>query len=109
MNENVITALASVLGMFITGGFGYLVARNNNKKDLSINDRQLLSEDERQFRQELKTELANNRKEIEGLRLEVENLRALNLNLELENKQLQIKVDELRQALQGRWDKSDRA
>lgn len=91
----VIVAIVSALG-------GVLVARNTNKKDLTINDRQLLSEDEKAFRHELKEmiesykkELQNNRDEIKALREEVATLLDANLNLTLENKALQVKVEDL--------------
>lgn len=85
---------------------GIWIAKNTNKKDLTINDRQQLSEDEKAFRQELKEmiesykkELQNNREEIKALREEVATLLEANLNLTLENKTLQVKVDELQQIL----------
>lgn len=95
----VIVAIVSTLG-------GFIVAKSNNEKDLTMNDRQLLSEDEKAFRKELKevidsykVELQQNREEIKKLREEVATLHAINLELTLENKTLQTKVDELRAEL----------
>lgn len=53
MNDTILTGIISLSGMFITGLFGFLVAKHNNKKDLAINDRQQLSKDEHQFRSEI--------------------------------------------------------
>lgn len=107
MRDSLMSAIASVLGMFVTGMFGYMTAKSQNKKDMTISDRQLLSEDERQFRAELIAELARNREEINSLREEVERLRRQNINLEFENKQLQLKIDELRMELQRRYHDED--
>jgi phage shock protein A len=103
MKDSLINAISNVLGMLITGGFGYFIAKGQNRKDLTINDRQLLSEDEKQFRAELVAELQRNREEIMALRAEVDTLRRQNINLEIENKQLQFKIDELRAELQRRY------
>lgn len=103
LEENVITSLISLAGMLITGFFGFLVAKGKARREFMISDRQLLSEDEKKFRQELMEELLRNRNEINSLRKEVETLRKMNLNLEHENKQLQAKIDELRVELK-RWE-----
>ncbi|GAA0376573.1 hypothetical protein [Bacillus horti] len=105
--ENIVTSLVSLAGMFITGLFGYLVAKGKARKEFIISDRKLLSVDEKQFRAALMEELHRNRKEITSLRKEVENLRRMNINLELENKQLQAKIDGLRVELK-RWEANDK-
>lgn len=105
MYEDNLTAIIGLIGMIITGLFGYLTAKHKVKKDITINDRKLLSEDEKQFRKELREELLRNREEINHLRKEVETLRRMNINLEMENKQLQAKIDELRAELK-RWELS---
>lgn len=84
-----------------------LVTRIQTKKDVQVNDRSQLSEDEKAFRQELretideyKEELKEARKEITELRKEVGELHNINLKLTLENKQLNIKVDDLKSEIQ---------
>lgn len=86
----------------------FLVTKLNANKDLKISDRTLLSEDEKNFRQELratideyKVELKEARKEITELRKEVGDLHQINLKLTLENKQLNIKVDDLKSEVQN--------
>lgn len=88
MKDTIISAVASVLGMFVTGYFGFLAARNSSKKDVTINDRQLLSEDERLFRTELKDMMFKYQEQVMGLTNQIEKLTKANLNL-------QVKVGEL--------------
>lgn len=85
----------------------FLATKSTNKKDIEVTERQQLSEDEKQFRAELKEtidsyrqELEFSRKEIKALREEVASLHQVNLELTLENRQLVIKVDSLRAELQ---------
>lgn len=96
--DAVLTALIAI-GSSVTT---YLVAKMGTKKDIVINQRTSLSEDEEKFRKELRTtidsyknELKEARLEITELRKEVAGLHKINLKLTLENKQLQIKVQEL--------------
>lgn len=98
-------AIPAVVGV-ISSLTAYFVARNNNSKDMTINDRQQLSEDEKNFRTELmntinsyKTDLFEARKEIKELRTEVASLHKLNIALTVENRELQMKVDDLRDEL----------
>lgn len=98
----VVVAIISSLTTFI-------VSRNKNKKDLDIKSRELLSEDEKQFRADLKaiigsykqelqdtrSELRASREEIKELREEIAKLHQINLNLTLENQKLVAKVQEL--------------
>lgn len=100
MKDSVISAIASVLGMFITGGFGYLAAKNTSKKDLTINDRQLLSEDERQFRTELKEMMLKYQEQVRELTAEVERLTRANLALEAQVQQLTARNESLEKQVQ---------
>ncbi|MCY8197720.1 hypothetical protein MOC90_06055 [Bacillus spizizenii] len=95
MKDSFISAIASVLGMFVTGGFGYLVARNSSKKDLTINDRQLLSEDEKQFRTELKEMMLAYQDQVKELTSEVDRLTKSNLSLETQVQQLTTRNEAL--------------
>lgn len=94
------TAIVTAIGTFI-------VAKNNSNKDVTMNDRKALSEDEKAFRQELKdiinsykSDLEEAREEIRILSDEVAQLHKINLELTLQNKRLQDKVDELKTELQ---------
>lgn len=87
----------------------FIVAKSKNK----ITYRQLLSEDEKQFRADLKAiigsykqelrdtreELKESREEIKELREEIIKLHQINLNLTMENQKLVGKVDELSKLL----------
>lgn len=95
MKDSLISAVASVLGMFVTGGFGYMVARNTSKKDVTINDRQSLSEDERLFRTELKEMMLAYQDQVKGLSAEIETLTKSNLSLELKVQQLTTRNESL--------------
>jgi chromosome segregation ATPase len=97
-----------VVVAFVTGLTPFFIARSTNKKDLTVNDRQLLSEDERQFRADLKgiigsykqeledtrNELKQSREEIKELREEIAKLHKINLVLTLENQKLVLRVEE---------------
>jgi hypothetical protein len=102
----VVVAVVSSLGtLFVT--------KSNNKKEMAVSDRQLLSEDERNFRQELKETIAlykdeivslreetsAYKEEISALRDEVRLLREVNLHLEVENQKLVVKVENLSQQI----------
>lgn len=101
MKDTLISAIASVVGMFVTGGFGYLVARNTSRKDVTINDRQLLSEDERQFRTELKEMMTSYQEQVKELTAEVDRLTKSNLNLETEMQKLTARNESLERQVQS--------
>ncbi|MCC2397539.1 hypothetical protein LKL95_27575 [Bacillus cereus] len=90
-NAGLLTAVSTVIGSAIT----YFVTRNNNNKDLAINDRTQLSKDQYQLIAELRQMMQEQREEIEGLREEIKQLQAVNINLTLENKELQEKITKL--------------
>ena len=101
MNSQLMQVLIPALVGIVSAVTTFMVAKSNNKKDTTISDRQQLSEDEKQFRLELKdtidsykTELEEARKEIRELRTEVTSLHKSNLELTLENKKLKLKVEE---------------
>lgn len=96
--EIAIPAIVGVVSSVTT----FFVARGDKEKDINVVDRQLLSEDEKAFRSELrgmidsyKVELQEARQEIRSLREEVAVLHQVNLELTIENKELQAKVDEI--------------
>lgn len=78
MNETLLQQVGAVAGMGITGLFGYLAARMSRKKD----DRQLLSEDERYFRTELKGMMTTYQSQVTELTVEVGRLTKSNIALE---------------------------
>lgn len=90
-----VQAISSIVGMFITGSFGYLMARNSSKKDVTINDRQLLSEDERLFRTELKDMMLNYQEQVKGLISEVERLTLSNVELQTQVQSLTVRNESL--------------
>ena len=59
-----VPAIVGLVSSFIT----YLVSKNNNSKDLTINDRQQLSEDEKQFRAELRETILEYKRELSEYR-----------------------------------------
>lgn len=97
-----IPALVGVISSVTT----FMVAKTSNSKDLTVNERQRLSEDEKQFRAELmatinsyKEDLEASRKEIKELREEVASLHKINLELTFElqkfKKNQEVRNDEL--------------
>ncbi|MBU8576389.1 hypothetical protein ACQKEX_14850 [Bacillus pumilus] len=91
LSDSTISAIISVIGMVATGFAGYLQARRKASKD----DRQLLSEDERLFRAELR-ELAKDAQErVKALTARVEELNKANLELVTTVGELKRKNDNL--------------
>jgi uncharacterized coiled-coil DUF342 family protein len=113
MNNNTLEILIPALVGIISSITTFFVAKTNNKKELVINDRKQLSEDERLFRQELRDSISMYKAEIMELRKEVKQykseinelseevrmLREVNTHLETENRKLVTKVDELTQQI----------
>lgn len=81
--------------MLLTGLFGYLTARNQSKKDITVNDRQLLSEDERHFRAELKAMMTTYQEQVLDLTTEVERLTKSNIALEAQVQSLTLRNESL--------------
>lgn len=93
--------IPAVVGL-VSSITGFVIAKSNNKKDLTVHDRQQLSEDEKQFRLELKgmidsykTELAEARQEIKSLRDEVSQFHLINTKLSVEKEQLSVENKKL--------------
>ena len=95
MDQSWISAIASVFGMAVTGFFGYLVASKNSRKDTDINARMSLSQDEKNFRNDLLQEIQTHREEVKQLRTDMDELIIINAQLKAENKILLSKVEEL--------------
>ncbi|MED3541361.1 hypothetical protein ABEX53_10815 [Bacillus toyonensis] len=98
MKDSLISAIASVLGMFITGGFGYLTSKNKPISNTSIDtstNRHSLSDDERQFRIELKDMMLTYQNQVKELTLEVARLTKANLQLEVQVRQLTARNESL--------------
>lgn len=96
--EVVVPAIVGVVSSVTT----FFVARKDKEKDINVVDRQLLSEDEKAFRSELKemidsykVELGEARQEIRSLREEVGLLYQANTRLTIENKEWQAKVEQI--------------
>jgi ACT domain-containing protein len=97
-NETTTTIILTISTNLIT----YFATKNTNKKDVIISDkeltmseRQLLSEDEKSFRAELREELEGAKTEIREMRKEIGILHEANIKLMIENKHLQVTVEEL--------------
>ena len=113
MSEEFIQILVPAIVGIVSSATTFFVAKTNNSKDLTINDRKLLSEDERAFRQELResvlihkaetaelrAEIRQYKEEISGLSNEVRLLREVNSHLESENQKLVIRVEKLTQKI----------
>lgn len=99
MTEVVWVALISCGATFITLIGGLWVARNNNKKDMSISHRKSLSEDEQKFRTDLLTEVDSYRDKIESLMEKVDKLSVENAELKGINIKLLAKMDVMQESL----------
>lgn len=91
MNDTLLQQVGAVVGMVVTGGFGFLIARVPRKKD----ERQLLSEDERHFRSELKDMILTSQAQVKELTNEVGRLTRSNLSLEIKVLQLTTQNESL--------------
>lgn len=110
MNDVLISAASSIAGMIVTGVFGFLVAKQNSKKDIAISDREQLSKDEQEFRAKIIERMNLLQEQVDKYHqksIELEETIVLWKNkyveldkewrvkyteLEMENKQLQNKV-----------------
>lgn len=101
MDANVMIAIIGGAVSLSTGIIGYISGRNNNQKEVSISDRQLLSQAEQTFRAELREELRIYKEEIKALKQEIEVLRQENFKLLTENRSLNTKVESLMLRLDG--------
>lgn len=95
MSQMWVSVISSIGGMFIAGLWGYLKAKSKDK----ITDRQLLSQDEKSFRDSLLEEIKSYREQIGLLRVDMDSLISTNAELKAENKMLGEKVDELTEEL----------
>lgn len=95
-------SLPTIISSIVTAVVTYLVARHNNRKELMVTDRQQLSFENQQIRQELREEVKSLREEIitwrdRCLELEeaVHDWREKYTTLVLEKQQLEHRVMEL--------------
>lgn len=86
-----ITAIGTIIGSIVT----FLITKNKNRKEMSMNDRMQLSKDQYQLISELRQMMQEQRDEIDNLRQEIKQLQAVNVSLIIENKELQQKIAEL--------------
>lgn len=99
INSAWLTPIAAMVGSIIT----YFVTKNNNKKDISMNDRAQLSKDQYQLISELREMMSEQKEETEILRNEIRQLQAVNISLTIENKELQNRIDKLNMRLDSDW------
>lgn len=88
MDSALIAAIAAAVGMIIGKLFDTFMAKNKNKVDETISDRQLIMQETANLRQEM-------REEIRVLRTEVSQLREENYQLRAENTRLILRISEL--------------
>lgn len=74
MNEDLISVFVPALVGLVSSVFTFFISKSNNNKDLAINDRQQLSEDEKQFRAELRETIDGYKNELVSYRLEIASL-----------------------------------
>ncbi len=87
-DTNLVAPIFGALGVIITALSGYWAAKRNAKKDITVNDRQLLSQDEREFR-------ATILKENKELREKIDLLSGQVSKLKIENGKLRVRIVEL--------------
>jgi len=104
----ILPAVTAIAGSLVT----LFISKGENEKDIALNHRSQLSEDEKAFRTELrdivtsyKAELEESRMEIKELREEVVRLHKVNVDLVIENRSLHMKMDEMSQELKQLKDK----
>lgn len=110
------TALISAGVAIVTALITYMTARNNAKKDIFVTDRQQLSQEQQDFRKEMREELTYWREKYDRLEEQMEGLATTNVKLQAEvglwkekyerisneNEQLTKRVNELEGELRRR-------
>lgn len=95
-NAIFMTAISALVGSLIT----LFITRNNNRKDLAINDRVQLSKDQYQLISELRLMIAQQKEETDNLQDRMKELQEVNISLIFENKNLIRKLDVLNDKLE---------
>ena len=88
LDPNIIAPVVSGIGVIITAIYGYKSTKRSANKDEKVNDRQLLSKDEQEFRSTILQENKILRETVEELTSEV------NL-LKIENGKFKLRILEL--------------
>lgn len=91
-------AISALVGSVIT----YLVTTNNNRKDLTISDkddRVQLSRDQIELISQLRDMVNEQRDEVNSMRIEMKELQRVNFELTVQNRDLQIKISKLSKKL----------
>lgn len=101
MDASVISAISGFGGILVTSVVGVIVAKVNNKKDLTINDRQLLSKDQQQFYDMVMNQVRLLQDRADNLETEVGHWKAEALQLRTENTALNDKLSHLEQTMGG--------
>lgn len=84
MEPTIATALISAGVAIVTAIVTYLTARNNAKKDIFVTDRQQLSQEQQDFRKEMREELDYWRSKYDKLDETINSLTVLNIKLQSE-------------------------
>jgi peptidoglycan hydrolase CwlO-like protein len=101
VNVSEIAALSGFAGVLVTSVVNIIVAKANNKKDMTIQDRQLLSQDQQQFYDMVMNQVKALQERADHLESEVIKWKEEALQLRLENNQLKAKIKELEGRLGG--------
>lgn len=95
-NAIFMTTISALVGSLIT----LFITKNNNRKDLVINDRVQLSKDQYQLIAELRAMITQQKEETDNLQVRMKELQEVNLSLIIENKTLISKLDLLNDKLE---------
>lgn len=116
MEPTIATALISAGVAIITAMITYMTARHNAKKDIFVTDRQQLSQEQQDFRREMREELNYWRQKYDKLEEQMDGLATTNVRLQAEvelwkekyeilakeNEKLVKRVNELEEELRRR-------
>ncbi|MGM7682872.1 hypothetical protein ACSVDA_12035 [Cytobacillus sp. Hm23] len=99
MDASTISAISGLVGVIVTSIVGLIVNKINSRKDITINDRQQLSQDQLQFYDMVMNEVTVLRNRADKLEKELSNWKQRATQLELENNDLRAKMGVLEKKL----------
>ncbi|WP_145052466.1 hypothetical protein [Paenibacillus xylanexedens] len=109
MDANLINALFAFAGVAVTALGSWIVSKSNNKKDLTVTDRQQLSQDQKELREELRYEIRQLRDEMTTwktrsmhLEDELRGWKEKYTALELDYLRATVRIEELEKRLNSR-------
>lgn len=93
MDASVISGLSGFAGIVVTSVVGIIVAKVNNKKDITIQDRQQLSQDQQAFYDMVLSQVKTLQERADQLELEVARWKTEALQLRIENAELNARLN----------------